>query len=435
MATTLRLAPLFTNHMVMQQDQTTRFFGYTEPDQEVTVTISMGGSEDTIETGIADEDGYFLIESTSFLAPTIVTVSVKSGTDEIILRDVQFGDVFLIAGQSNASFKMAQDDEFDHNKTMPMMNLRFVNMPEVQTTEENSWQIVDEENIGDVTAMGYYIAKKIRQYDEYTPIGIVLCAKGGTAAASWVSEKTLMHDETLKAAYVDTKIPKIVDTANLFESMLKNVGPYRFKMMTWYQGESDADIDTKHYGLLLKKLIREWRKTLKQNKLPTYIIQLPQYNGKVADSWAEIREAQQQFASTENRVYLVTAMDQGSADNIHPSSKRELGYRIVELYSNEGKFEDMQTSPQLSEISADVKQMRLNFSNCEQLETIYPIDLKWIMPGNVLKPAVIDLGTNDIKIKLEEESLGLQYAYANVTSAGLWNENHVPISPFRIYFD
>ena len=189
MATTLRLAPLFTNHMVLQQDQTTRFFGYAEPNQEVTVTISMGGSEDTVETGIADETGYFLIESISFLAPTIVTILVTSGTDKIILRDVQFGDVFLVAGQSNANFKMAQDDEYEHNKSMPMMNLRFINIPETQSTEDNPWQIVDGENIGDVTAMGYYMAKKIRQYDEYTPVGIVLCAKNGTSAASWVSEK------------------------------------------------------------------------------------------------------------------------------------------------------------------------------------------------------------------------------------------------------
>ena len=435
MATTLRLAPLFTNHMVLQQDQTTRFFGYAEPNQEVTVTISMGGSEDTVETGIADETGYFLIESISFLAPTIVTILVTSGTDKIILRDVQFGDVFLVAGQSNANFKMAQDDEYEHNKSMPMMNLRFINIPEMQSTEDNPWQIVDGENIGDVTAMGYYMAKKIRQYDEYTPVGIVLCAKNGTSAASWVSEKTLMNDATLKAAYVDTKIPSLEESENLYDTMLSQVGPYRFKMLAWYQGERDAGIDTKHYGLLLKKLIREWRKTLKQNKLPTYIVQLPQYNKNIVNSWAEIREAQQQFAATENRVYLVTTMDEPSADEIHPSSKRQLGYRIIELYSNFGKFDEMQTSPQLSEISADVKQMRLNFSNCEQLETVYPIDLKWIMPGDVLKPAVIDLGTNDIKIQLEEDSLGLQYAYANVTTAGLWNENHTPVSPFRIYFD
>jgi sialate O-acetylesterase len=95
----------------------------------------------------------------------------------------------------------------------------------------------------------------------------------------------------------------------------------------WYQGETNADRGYQ-YRRLLTDLIASWRERSGCNF--TFItIQLanfqqhPEFPG---DSlWAELREAQA-ISLTLPNTGLVTAIDVGDADDIHPTNKRSVGY-------------------------------------------------------------------------------------------------------------
>ncbi|WP_339893493.1 sialate O-acetylesterase [uncultured Algibacter sp.] len=98
----------------------------------------------------------------------------------------------------------------------------------------------------------------------------------------------------------------------------------------WYQGEAN-ETRAVEYGALLKALIQDWREKWNSSKMPFFIVQLANYkqeDEQPKDSkWAELRESQMKVTQLEN-VDMVTAIDIGSANDIHPYNKKEVGRRL-----------------------------------------------------------------------------------------------------------
>lgn len=122
------------------------------------------------------------------------------------------------------------------------------------------------------------------------------------------------------------------------------------KGVIWYQGESNANASRGvEYEYLLKGLIADWRENWNNSELPFYIVQLANYfkeNEQPMESrWAELRESQAKAAQL-NNVDLITAVDIGNANDIHPRNKKDVGKRLAKLamhYQYEG---ELQKSPQ-----------------------------------------------------------------------------------------
>lgn len=134
-------------------------------------------------------------------------------------------------------------------------------------------------------------------------------------------------------------IPKVVN-GSLFSypTLLYNGGiaplhKLPIKGVIWYQGEANENRAVE-YEQLLKAMITDWRHKWNNPSMPFYIVQLANYLQEVKEptdnKWAEIRESQTNAAKMDN-VDVITTIDIGEANNIHPTNKMEVGKRLALL--------------------------------------------------------------------------------------------------------
>lgn len=98
----------------------------------------------------------------------------------------------------------------------------------------------------------------------------------------------------------------------------------------WYQGEANENRGVE-YEQLLKGMITDWRNKWNDPDMPFFIVQLANYRQKNPlpgkSKWAEVRESQIK-ASEMHNVDIITAIDIGDANDIHPYNKLEVGRRL-----------------------------------------------------------------------------------------------------------
>ena len=115
----------------------------------------------------------------------------------------------------------------------------------------------------------------------------------------------------------------------LFQGMTAPCIPYTVQGVIWYQGESN-DQNPEPYRELLPAMIRDWRNKWGQEHLPFVIIQLPNCGVDTApgEAWPKIREAQRQAGKLEDTA-VITTLDLGEDNDLHPLRKKELSERAV----------------------------------------------------------------------------------------------------------
>jgi sialate O-acetylesterase len=106
---------------------------------------------------------------------------------------------------------------------------------------------------------------------------------------------------------------------------------YSIKGFLWYQGEANTN-RADEYAKLQPAQIIDWRNKWKQNDAPFLYVQLPgfmDYNYIPSESsWALLRESQLKSLSLPNTA-MVTAIDLGEWNDIHPDNKKDVGERLA----------------------------------------------------------------------------------------------------------
>ncbi|HIK90611.1 MAG TPA: carboxypeptidase regulatory-like domain-containing protein, partial [Planctomycetes bacterium] len=97
----LKMSSVFGDHMVLQQKQPIRIWGWTAPNQKVSVAFAS-------QTGIttADKDGRFQLNLDPVAAGGPYTLTVKADETKTF-QDVLVGEVWLCSGQSNMQFAVS----------------------------------------------------------------------------------------------------------------------------------------------------------------------------------------------------------------------------------------------------------------------------------------------------------------------------------------
>jgi sialate O-acetylesterase len=201
----LKIAQVFSNNMVLQQDQPNAVWGTAAPNTEITLTSSWG--EEIIVQ--ADSFGHWTL-----LLPTPrfnknepsknYSIHVTDGDSKIDISDVLIGEVWLASGQSNMEWRMNECKGCVINQTEEIKNstnpsIRMFSVPKdltIESLKHTKWLSANQKNTGDFSATAYYFAKKLN--DELkVPIGIINSSWGGTRIESWISSKKLNSlDET-----------------------------------------------------------------------------------------------------------------------------------------------------------------------------------------------------------------------------------------------
>ena len=118
---------------------------------------------------------------------------------------------------------------------------------------------------------------------------------------------------------------------SLYNGMIAPITDFPIKGVIWYQGESNS-YRAYEYRTVFPRLIQDWRKQWKQENLPFIFVQLANFNEEQAtpkeSEWAELREAQS-MALALNNTAMVTAIDLGEKNDIHPTNKQDVGLRLA----------------------------------------------------------------------------------------------------------
>ncbi len=195
----LKLALVFGNDMVLQREKPVPIWGTAAPGAEV--NIQLQGQSISTKT---DETGAWMAVFKPLQTSFDETVRISSANEEILLTDVQVGEVWLAGGQSNMEFCMRYDaDMKEEVKVCQDDRIRFFDHPKVSYAGEldevkfekyGFWRKADADNLERFSAVGYYFAKELeRKYQ--VPIGIIGCNWGGSPACAWMSKEYIQKGQ------------------------------------------------------------------------------------------------------------------------------------------------------------------------------------------------------------------------------------------------
>jgi hypothetical protein len=153
---------------------------------------------------------------------------------------VGVGEVFVIAGQSNAT---------NYGEERQQSRSRMV-----ATFSGTDWRIADDPQPGvqDNSSKGSFIpAFGDALYEKlHVPIGIACVGHGSTSVRQWLPEgRPMASQPTMTKFVVATPAGGWQSTGQLCDEMLdriRQLGPNGFRAILWHQGESDANQKAPH---------------------------------------------------------------------------------------------------------------------------------------------------------------------------------------------
>jgi len=461
----LWLPSLFSDRMVLQQGKPVPVWGRSKPGSAVEVRFQ-GQSVATR----ADADGRW----TAILAPL---QAAKTGTDLAIategenrvIRDVVVGEVWLMSGQSNMAFLMtaisktpeilgserraeaakapkgpslvkAEADIAAAND--PLLRTYRVHSISAERVREDAvsmdgWMAWNRENAGRFAAMAYYFGEKLRKELD-VPVGIILCAWGGSSACSWISADAL-RSPGLREFFPEDVLEWGTNLApsRLYNGMLRPVAPFAISGFCWYQGETEAtELQNAFvYRHLLAQLIPDWRKAWHESTLPFYLVQLPPWNN--SERWEIVRESQESALSLP-RTGLVPTLDIVPPGDLHPKNKHAVASRLADLVLADryGKktWPGIARFDRAEPLSGALKiTFRGTDTALKTSDGAPPAEFQLAGVDRIFHPAEAVIDGSSVIVRSAEvpSPVAVRYAWSAAPKVNLFNAGGLPILPFR----
>ena len=437
----LRLPAVIASGMVLQQNDSVTLWGWGYSGQQVQVTGSWNNS--TATATIANT-AKWQVKLKTPAAGGPYTINIKSDGDDIVLNDVMIGEVWLCSGQSNMEWSYYNGAGFIKQElpTCYNKNIRFFDIPRAtsdhpQDDIDAKWDICDSNSLKAFSAVGYYFGKKLQQ-DMNIPIGLINASWGGTPAEVWTPAEAVNSNETLKQAAAKLKdFPWWPTKTGLtYNGMIAPIVPYTIAGAIWYQGESNTETNSS-YAQLLTDMIDAWR--AKWNKeLSFYYVQIAPFKYGNKDIGALLQEQQTKVMSHPKTGMVVITDLVDSVTNIHPSNKREVGYRLANWALAETYHKNIASykSPQFSKAEAVKDKLEISFLNApgglmakDKIITGFYISgekEEWL-------PAEAKIVGDKIIVwnKSLKKPVHVRYGFGNTLIGNIFSKEGLPLCPFR----
>jgi len=227
--------------------------------------------------------------------------------------------------------------------------------------------------------------------------------------------------------------------SSLYNGMIAPLIPYAIRGAAWYQGESNAP-RAYEYRTLLPALIRGWRQAWGEGDFPFLIVQLPNFGARQAkpgeDVWAELREAQLMALRLPDTGLAVT-IDLGSAVNLHPPRKAEVGRRLALWALGTTYHKDIVYSgPLYDSMQVEGNQIKVRFTHLGGGLEAHGASLRGFAIAGAdhvfhWADARIDGDTVVVSSAEVPSPVAVRYAWAGNPDCNLYNKARLPASPFR----
>ncbi|MFA5251931.1 MAG: sialate O-acetylesterase [Phycisphaerae bacterium] len=215
--------------MVLQRDANVKIWGWADAGEKVTINFN-----DKTYIAITGTDGKWMVTLSPSKAGGPYNMEIKA-ENEIALKNILIGDVWICSGQSNMELAMDRlKDKYPNeiaNSDNPSIRQFVVprkynfNAPQDEM-ESGVWESANPQTILNFTAVGYFFAKEL--FAKYhVPIGLINTSLGGSPAQAWMSEDALKqfpeYLETAKKLKNDDYINQIVTKDKIAEDTWYNL--------------------------------------------------------------------------------------------------------------------------------------------------------------------------------------------------------------------
>lgn len=333
----LSFHPMYTTNAILQRDTTLLLRGSADSSTD-TITVffdshELGHAQITpplnstqsftncstprwtyeFQTGPADETQH-----------EITIVSSETG-QRVTVSNLVFGDIILCHGQSNALMNVisTSDPDKPSDTDVDLVRILQVGNGEVihemcprEASERINWKISAADY---VSAVCYFTAHRMQQWNPKVPVGLVVPAVSGQCLSCFLEGDCKMNTRILR----ETKVAGVV----------------------WYQGESDAMLRTPssvysdNLTRLFEHQFRTYMKSYRSEKdLPIVLVQLPAMAPigyePIETYWRAIRESQQEVAERVSSVFLIQSEADVQREDLHSCvGKARIGQQAGNVFN------------------------------------------------------------------------------------------------------
>ncbi|MCD7890666.1 MAG: sialate O-acetylesterase [Ruminococcus sp.] len=498
----MKAAAVFSDNMVLQRWENVRIFGTCDNDEAIRVTIpeleidvSAAVANCRWETVIPPMNT--CSECTVIISSQegkIIFSNVAVG--EVWLAGGQSNMEFKLLNA--LGFKNAATNcHFLKTRFYNVPKCEMADEHLLDAESKSCWQLPTEESMKGWSAVAFYFARALSLRLGVT-VGIINCNWGGTSASAWMDRSYLEADSRLRT-YLDdydsacagktrqemiaeydeytayhaewekrmqrcysenptikwnevleicgeNRYPGPMGCKNfnrpcgLYETMIKRVCPYTIKGFIYYQGESD-DHRPDSYYYLMRGLIENWRRDWRNSELPFLFVQLPMFkyeDDPDTKSWAKLREAQMQIFKTVKNTGIAIALDCGEFNNIHPTEKSRIGYRLylqALCHAYGHHCEDKAYPPMFRKCRPLGEGLELDFDDCDGFHVRDQLSGFEIAGADgEFKPAEVEIREDKIFVSSTCVKLPrrVRYLWTNYSEVPLYGKNGIPVPPFVV---
>jgi sialate O-acetylesterase len=432
------LPAIFSDHIVLQQNQEVILWGWAKPNEEVKVTASWNNYEVKV---IADNQANWSLKFKTPMAGGPYQIKIK-GYNEIVLNDVLIGEVWLCSGQSNMEWTpragIEGGEDAIKNANFPEIRLFTVDVRSAINPQGDlggKWLVCSPETMIDFSAIGYFFGKKINQ-ELNVPVGIINASWGGTPAEVLIPAEIINQDPILATTAQKLGERKWcpVKPGRAYNAMIAPLIPFRIAGVLWYQGETNTD-NPLPYKELFSTLIQTWR-SLWGYEFPFYYFQIAPYKYGTPKVGAIVRDAQRRVL-TVPKTGMVVISDIGNTEDIHPRNKKDAGIRLANLVLNKtyGKSGIAIYGPLYKEYKIEKNKIRIYFDYADGLNAKGGKLTNFEIAGEDRKfysaDAEIQGGTVVISSPKVKAPVAVRFAWDNTATPNLFNSAGLPASCFR----
>ena len=444
----IELSNLFTDNMVLQRNSNINIWGKSSPNKFINVFTSWNNISTTTKS---DNLGKWnlKIETNSNKGPYKIIITSERYVKEI--DNVLLGEVWFASGQSNMEMSLngyvnepinGSEDVIAKSENS---NIRLLTVNQNYSSKpidsfNGEWKVSNPKNVRYFSAVAYSFAKYINESLD-VPVGIIVTAWGGTPAEAWVKKSFL--DKNFEAGIIKNNDPEKLDHHNpgyLFNAMLNPLIPFTVKGGIWYQGENNR-ARAKHYSKLMKVMIQSWREEWGIGEFPFYFVQIAPFRYDDANKFtsAELREAQLEAMKNIENSGMVSTVDIGDLNSIHPAEKIEVGNRLAywALNMNYGFKSITPSGPIVKSAKIEGSKVRISFDFVENgLYANKGLLKDFEIAGleNIFYPAEVNISGKTILLESKniKNPKQVRYGWKNYFEASLFNIAGLPASSFYI---
>lgn len=484
-AAELKLAVVFSDHMVLQRDKPVPVWGWADAGEQV--TVSFGGQD---KKAAADATGKWTVKLDPMPAsaePRELRVSSAATPSPLTVRDVLVGEVWLGSGQSNMAMNVGGARDFETEKAAASLPLIRMFKEESgaahapQADAKGKWSVCSPESVGGFSATLFFFGRELHR-TLGVPVGLINSSVGGTHIELWIAGEaqarvpetraTLVDEAKAEAAFDEAKAKADYEKAltrwqtqvakakaagapqpkkpkdplalrsrrggagGLFNGKIAPLIPYALRGAVWYQGEANSHPGKGTlYQVQLPLLISDWRSRWGE-ELPFAWVQLPNV-GREGDDWMLVREAMLKTLRLP-RTGMAITVDIGETANIHPKNKQEVGRRLSlwalgEVY---GQKVAATSGPLPAGHEVQGSEFVVAFTHADGGLQGKEGELKgFVIAGEdrQWKPAVARIEGLKVVVSSPDvkKPLAVRYAWAVDPVCNLFNRAGLPASPFR----